>query len=127
MPNSILLKNGTLLVHSDDGSVINPIVSDLLIRGNIIERITQNISAEGDTTVIDCTNKIISPGFVDTHRHMWHTQVKGFANSLLFDYIADGRQAFNYLRDTSNVLTLTLQRTLLRGLCTNPMMSFGDN
>lgn len=71
--SSILLKNGTLLIHSDDGCVVNPTVSDLLIRGNLIERIAQNRSVEEDTVMIDCADKIISPGFIDTHRHMWHT------------------------------------------------------
>lgn len=92
--SSILLKNGTLLIHSDEGHAVNSIVSDLLIRGNLIERIARNIPAEKGTVVIDCTDKIISPGFIDTHRHMWHTQMKGYADSMLLQYITEGIQFF---------------------------------
>lgn len=109
--NSILLKNGTLLIHSHDGHVVNPIISDLLIRGNLIERIAHNISAEKDTTVIDCTDKIVSPGFIDTHRHMWHTQAKGFADSMLFDYLVGGEKSFNHFRGwkwSTNFIRLNL-------------------
>lgn len=88
--SSILLKSGTLLIHSDEDHGVNPIISDLLIHGNLIERIAQNISAEKGTVVIDCTDKIISPGFIDTHRHMWHTQMKGYADSMLLQYITEG-------------------------------------
>lgn len=88
--SSILLKNGTLLIHSADG-VVKPSICDLLIRGNVIERIAKDISAEPETVVIDCTDKIVSPGFIDTHRHMWHTQMKGYADSMLLEYITEGR------------------------------------
>lgn len=99
--SSILLKNGTLLIHSADG-VVNPTICDLLIRNNVIERIAQNIPAETGTVVIDCTDKIVSPGFIDTHRHMWHTQLKGHADSMLLKYIAEGRlfPQYVYIWDT---------------------------
>ncbi|KAI1473213.1 Metallo-dependent hydrolase [Daldinia caldariorum] len=29
-----------------------------------------------DTEIVDCTDKIISPGFIDTHRHGWQTALK---------------------------------------------------
>ncbi|KAJ6531061.1 hypothetical protein B0H19DRAFT_1327052 [Mycena capillaripes] len=44
------------------------------------------------TTNIDCTGKIISPGFIDTHHHVWQTQLKGrHANDLLLEYMCKGR------------------------------------
>lgn len=32
--------------------------------------------------MIDCTDKIVSPGLVDTHRHMWETALKGLCEDL---------------------------------------------
>jgi cytosine/adenosine deaminase-related metal-dependent hydrolase len=39
----------------------------------------------------DCTNKIISPGFIDTHHHGWQTLLKGrHANHTLLQYMTEG-------------------------------------
>jgi len=39
--------------------------------------------------VIDCTNKIITPGFVDTHRHGWQTVFKTLgSNTTLAEYFS---------------------------------------
>lgn len=43
------------------------------------------------TTIIECTGKIITPGFVDTNHHVWQTLLKGrHADELLLDYIYTG-------------------------------------
>jgi cytosine/adenosine deaminase-related metal-dependent hydrolase len=37
----------------------------------------------------------LSPGFVDTHHHMWQTQLKGrHADDLFLDYMSKGRNSF---------------------------------
>ncbi|KAJ6606052.1 hypothetical protein DFH09DRAFT_1386467 [Mycena vulgaris] len=85
---SILLQNGTLLIHNDQDHV-RPVKADLLVIGNAITEIGPSISSpSSNTTVIDCTGKIIAPGFVDTHHHVGQTQLKGrHANDLLLDYM----------------------------------------
>ncbi|KAF4444152.1 hypothetical protein F53441_11210 [Fusarium austroafricanum] len=94
---SILLKNATLLVPRAPGDdYIVPIKNhSLLIEGNKIARIASHIDPLSDSTeIIDCTSKIISPGFVDTHHHVWQTQVKGrHADHSLLEYMTPGNMA----------------------------------
>jgi cytosine/adenosine deaminase-related metal-dependent hydrolase len=95
---STLLKNGIVLIHDDDDNVIG-IRKDILIKGNTIIKIAENINSSGeDVEIVDCTNKIISPGFIDTHHHLWQTQLKGrHANELLLDYMTSGNwQSSNF-------------------------------
>lgn len=88
--NSILLQGGTLLIHGENDHV-KSVQADLLIEGNTIAKIEVNIKPSAGTQVIDCTNKIISPGFIDTHHHVWQTLLKGrHANELLLDYYPSG-------------------------------------
>jgi cytosine/adenosine deaminase-related metal-dependent hydrolase len=44
-----------------------------------------------EVKVIDCKDKIISPGFISTHNHIWQTQLKGrHANHTLLKYTPPG-------------------------------------
>ncbi|KAH8662162.1 amidohydrolase [Xylariales sp. PMI_506] len=87
---SILLQGGTLLLHDADNHVV-PTVADLLVKGSKIFKIGKDISPEPDMEVFDCRTKIVSPGFIDTHRHLWQTQYKGsHANQTLIEYMVRG-------------------------------------
>lgn len=89
--SSLLLLNGTVLLHDEDDHV-NPVKANVLIIDNKIVEIAPSIAPRSDTIQIDCTGKIISPGFVDTHHHLWQTQLKGrHANDLLLDYMFKGQ------------------------------------
>ncbi|KAJ7453209.1 hypothetical protein FB451DRAFT_1100564 [Mycena latifolia] len=92
---SILLSNGTVLLHDEEDHV-TPVRADILILDNKIAEIAPSISPASpspDALDIDCTGKIISPGFVDTHHHLWQTQLKGrHADDLLLDYMYKGRR-----------------------------------
>ncbi|SPO01868.1 related to cytosine deaminase and related metal-dependent hydrolases [Cephalotrichum gorgonifer] len=91
-----LLKGGLLLTHGEDNHV-HPVVSDLLIEDSIITQISPQIelnSTEPTTRTIDCTGKIISPGFISTHHHLYQTQFKGkHANHTLLKYFPGGHYA----------------------------------
>ncbi|EXJ57058.1 hypothetical protein A1O7_07402 [Cladophialophora yegresii CBS 114405] len=76
--SSILLRGGTVLTHDKDDHVVVLRDTDVLIRNDIIEHVGENIDPPSSSTqVIDCKGKIVSPGFVDTHHHLWQTQLKG--------------------------------------------------
>lgn len=62
---TILLQGGTLVVHAENDHVHVLSDTDLAIQGGKIAKIGPNIGAGQGTLVIDCSNKIISPGFID--------------------------------------------------------------
>lgn len=87
---SLLLRGGTVLIHETDDH-ITPTKSDILVEGSRIAKIGPSISPPSGCEIIDCTKKVISPGFIDTHHHVWQTQLKGrHANDLLLDYYPHG-------------------------------------
>jgi 5-methylthioadenosine/S-adenosylhomocysteine deaminase len=81
-----LLKGGCVL--SLDPKVGDFDVADVLIDGATIAAVQPNITASAD--VIDASNMIVMPGFVDTHRHMWQGAVRNsLPDGLLGDYVRD--------------------------------------
>ena len=74
----ILLKGGCVL--SLDRGIGDHEQADVLIEGSKISAVRPNIDA-GNAEVIDASNTIVMPGFVDTHRHMW----QGFLRNVLPD------------------------------------------
>ena len=66
--HKILIKGGTVLTM--DPALGNLRNADVLIEGTKISAIGQNLHSNG-AEVIDASNMIIMPGFIDTHRHIW--------------------------------------------------------
>jgi 5-methylthioadenosine/S-adenosylhomocysteine deaminase len=69
----ILVKGGTIV--SLDPRVGNIERGDLLIQGKKIAAVAPNVDAAG-ANVIDASNTIVIPGFVDAHRHSWEGQLR---------------------------------------------------
>ncbi|MFX0138373.1 MAG: amidohydrolase family protein [Candidatus Hodarchaeota archaeon] len=61
----ILIKNGTII----DGTGSPGYQSDILIKEDKILKIDSNIDVETNVNVIDASNKIVAPGFIDIHNH----------------------------------------------------------
>lgn len=57
-----ILKNGTALLH-DQNDHVQCVRADILIQGNTIVKIEKDITHE-DAEIVDCTDKLISPGLV---------------------------------------------------------------
>lgn len=84
----ILLKAGVVLRHDANDNII-PTKADVLIEGNRITRIEESIPSSEGCEVIDSTDKIVSPGFIDTHHHVWQSAFKGlFGDMALLPYLA---------------------------------------
>lgn len=101
--DTILLKGGIVLFHEDDDSISVLRDTDVLVSNSTIRQIAKAISVDDSSKVdiIDCEDKIICPGFIDTHHHPWQTQMKGtHSDDTLVDYFPTGNlQSFNYLED----------------------------
>jgi 5-methylthioadenosine/S-adenosylhomocysteine deaminase len=82
----ILLKGGVVL--SLDPQVGDFEQADVLIEGSKIVEVQPNLRASA--AVIDASNTIVMPGFVDTHRHIWEGILRSILpNGLLSDYQRD--------------------------------------
>ncbi|OPG09063.1 amidohydrolase [Streptomyces sp. GKU 895] len=69
-----ILFTGATVVTMDPGlGVIEP--GDLLVEGDTIAAVGTDLDA-GDAVVVDATGTILTPGFVDTHRHAWEAQLR---------------------------------------------------
>ena len=81
----ILLKGGLIV----DGSGGAPYTAHLLIRGGSVARITPRpVRTPG--VVIDCSQKVVAPGFIDAHSHLdWYVPLKGH-DELKYPFLAQG-------------------------------------
>jgi 5-methylthioadenosine/S-adenosylhomocysteine deaminase len=77
---STLIRGGRLLTPE-------PRTGDLLITDDTIAAVGPDLDAD-DAEVIDATDCLVLPGFVDTHRHMWQAQLQSLLpDTLLRPYL----------------------------------------
>jgi cytosine/adenosine deaminase-related metal-dependent hydrolase len=91
----ILLKGGIVL--SVDPRVGDFAVADILIEDGTIRAVRPGLAAD-DAAVVDAGNRIVIPGFVDTHSHSYQ--------GLLRDTLPNGIVDPDYNRDIQNNITL---------------------
>ena len=92
MSERTLLRNGCVLTL--DPAIGNHRQADVLIEGSKIKAVAPTVPV-ADADVIDATDMIVMPGFVDTHRHIWEGILKNIAPDALLD---------EYFRDILGVL-----------------------
>src|SRR6187455_1199301 len=80
---SILIKRGYVLTL--DPALGDLPDTDVLIEGETITRVGRDLEAPAHANVLDGRNRIVIPGFVDTHRHTWQTPVRGVLPSCTLD------------------------------------------
>jgi cytosine/adenosine deaminase-related metal-dependent hydrolase len=92
----ILIKGGVVL--SLDRAVGDFAQADVLIEDGKIKEVRPNIAVTGEAAVVlDAANRIVMPGFIDTHHH--------FYQGILRNILSNGLLNPDYNRDISNTLT----------------------
>lgn len=76
MAKKTLLRGGHVLTMDERLGELER--GDVLIEGDTISAVAPQIEAEADE-VIDATGKIVIPGLIDCHIHLWQTPVRGIA------------------------------------------------
>ena len=77
MTRELLLKGG--LVVTVDKALGDLPDADVLIREGVIVAVAPGLSAStSDAEVIDCKGRLVLPGLVDTHRHVWQGAIGAF-------------------------------------------------
>ncbi|KAH0388215.1 Metallo-dependent hydrolase, partial [Aureobasidium melanogenum] len=89
--NSTLFQGGTIITFDETSQL--PVAlhgSSLLVTGDSIAKIfvnSDNVTLPIDTEIVNVQGKIVSPGFIDTHRHSWQTAYKTLgSNTTLAEY-----------------------------------------
>jgi 5-methylthioadenosine/S-adenosylhomocysteine deaminase len=79
----VLIKHGYVLTL--DPALGDLPDTDVLIEGDTITSVGRGLEAPAHANVIDARDRIVLPGFVDTHRHTWQTPVRGVLPSCTLD------------------------------------------
>ncbi|WP_202875386.1 amidohydrolase family protein, partial [Kribbella albertanoniae] len=88
-----ILVQGGLVIDTAPEVVVRP-ETDVLISDGRIVAVGPGLSADG-ASVIDARGRIVLPGFVDTHRHVWQTALRGIGTAgdlgFYFDKVMQAR------------------------------------
>jgi cytosine/adenosine deaminase-related metal-dependent hydrolase len=86
-----LLRGGTIIAFDQSAETLQVIRNGSILieedRVTSVYDVAAPANIPDGTEVIDCTNTIITPGFIDTHRHGWQTVFKTMgSNTTLAEY-----------------------------------------
>jgi 5-methylthioadenosine/S-adenosylhomocysteine deaminase len=77
MAKELLIKGGHVVTV--DPALGDLPDSDVLVRDGVIVAVGANLAtSEADAEVIDAEGRLVIPGLVDTHRHVWQGAIGGF-------------------------------------------------
>ena len=90
MPKRVVLRGGHVL--SMDPEIGDVFGGDVLLEDDRIVAVGSSLEV-GDAEVVDATNCVVMPGFIDSHRHTWETVIRGIAPDVslagYFDVVLD--------------------------------------
>lgn len=103
--DDFVLRGGTVV--SLDPAIGILARGDVLVSGGRFERVAARI--ETDAEVIDATDRIVMPGFVDSHRHTWQSTLRGLLpNCTLGEYFGSVMIGAGPLTTPEDVYAATL-------------------
>jgi 5-methylthioadenosine/S-adenosylhomocysteine deaminase len=76
-PNELLIKGGHVVT-------VDPVLGDLpagdvLVRDGVITAVGSDLAPSMPTAeVVDARGRLVMPGLIDTHRHVWQGAIGGF-------------------------------------------------
>lgn len=81
MTRELLIKGG--YVATVDPKLGDLPDGDVLVRDDIIATVGPAMTASApDAEVMDARGRLVAPGLVDTHRHVWHEAIGGFTDQI---------------------------------------------
>jgi 5-methylthioadenosine/S-adenosylhomocysteine deaminase len=84
-PGRTLIRHAKLVITMEpqlgDGALGLIAGGDVLIVGDRIAAVGQGLDGSG-ARIVDATGKIVLPGFVDVHNHLWQSLIRGCGTSL---------------------------------------------
>jgi 5-methylthioadenosine/S-adenosylhomocysteine deaminase len=76
----LLIKNGHVVtMDPDTGDLLG---ADVHIRDGVIHEIGVDLQATTEARIIDVAGKVVLPGLIDTHRHVWQGAIGGTAGKV---------------------------------------------
>jgi len=72
---SVVFRNATVITVDKAGVIPD---GDVLVTGDTIAAVGTKLKVPDGTVEVDASGGILTPGFVDTHRHMWQTALRGY-------------------------------------------------
>jgi 5-methylthioadenosine/S-adenosylhomocysteine deaminase len=91
--------NGTLLLRNGIVLTMDPAIGDLdrgdvLVKDGAIVQVGRDLNVEAE--IIDCSGKVVLPGFVNSHQHLFQTALRSYwADALEIDYFTQSRTGSN--------------------------------
>ena len=79
----IRIKNGLVLIKTDSGYETKN--ADVVIKDNVIEEITSASDSQDNEETVDARGKLVMPGLINNHTHLYMTAMRNFADDLAFD------------------------------------------
>ena len=110
----VLIRGGYILTMD---AALGDLRGDVLIDNGKIAAVGKNLKA-GDAAIVDASDALVIPGFIDSHRHSWQSQVRQLAADWsLLRYLQDmfGKFGMNYRPEDVYAGVLLGRLTALNG------------
>ena len=120
----ILLRDGILLTEDH-----SPKRMDLFVDDNLISQISEKIRVEADY-VINCENKLVSPGFVNMHTHVSMSNMRTLLDDMQFSRFLETGFKMDAVRTDEEVYfgsKLGIAEMLRKGTTTFLDMYYGED